>query len=316
MALRVALTGATGFSGQFILPQILGAGHEVVALARKPLALSGKCKNVIAGDLTDEAALAKLVDGAEVVVHAAGATSAKSRAEFFETNVEGTKRLFRAARAAKVRRFVFVSSLAAREPTLSAYAASKAEAEKFLLPHDDEDCDVLVLRPPAIYGPGDKATLPLFKMLQARVAVLPGRKTSRFSLLHVSDFAKVVCDSVDATAHAIFELDDQTLGYSWADLAAANAALTGKPQRVLHLPRGAAHAVAGVAETFARLRGVSGMTTREKMAEIYHDDWVAHGWLWPIAKPVKLNEGLAQTLVWYREHGWLPPQPQPTRSAS
>jgi nucleoside-diphosphate-sugar epimerase len=316
MALRVALTGATGFSGQYILPQILAAGHEVVALARKPEALSGKCKNVVVGHLGDEEALAKLVAGADVVIHNAGATAAKNRAEFFEINVEGTKRLFRAARAAKTRRFVFVSSITAREPDLSAYAASKAEAEKFLLPHDDEDCDVLVLRPPAIYGPGDKATLPLFKMLQARVAVLPGRKSSRFSLLHVSDFAKVVCDSVDVTAHAIFELDDQTLGYSWADLAAANAELTGQPQRVMHLPRGMAHAVAGLAETYARLRGVSGMTTREKMAEIYHNDWVAHGWLWPISKPVKLREGMAQTLKWYREHGWLPPEPRQTRSAS
>ena len=313
MGLRVAVTGATGFSGQFFLPQLIAAGHDVVVLARNPAALSGKCQNVIAGDLGDEAALAALVAGADVVIHAGAATSAKSRKEFFTVNVEGSKRLFLAARAAKVRRFVYISSLAAREPGLSGYAASKAEAEKFLLAHDDEDCDVLVLRPPAIYGPGDRGSLPLFKMLQGNVAFLPGRASSRFSLLHVSDFAKVICDAVDATAHSIYELDDQSHGYSWADLAAANAALTGRPHRVVHLPQGLVRVAAGVAEAVARITGGASVTTRDKMAEVYHDDWVAHGWLWPIAKPVKMEEGLAQTLEWYMRNGWLPAPQQRAR---
>ncbi len=311
----MALTGATGFSGSFILPQLLAADYDVVALARKPEVLAGKCANVIAGDLANEAAMAKLVDGADVVLHVGGATSAKSRQAYFDVNLDGTQRLFRAARAAHVRRFVYVSSLAAREPDLTDYGASKAAAEKFLLPHDDEDCDVLILRPPAIYGPGDKATLPLFKQLQSRVAFLPGHKSAKFSLLHVSDFAKVICESVEATAHAIFELDDQTLGYSWADLAAAYAELTGAPNRVVHVPRGLLSAAAGVAEVVARVSGGSAFATRQDMAKIYHPDWVAHGWLWPIAKPIQLKEGLAQTLAWYREQGWLPPQNEKARSA-
>ena len=316
MALRVALTGATGFAGAFILPQMLAAGFDVVALARKPEMLVGRCKNVVAGDVGDEAALIELVKGADVVVHVAGAVAAKNRADYFDINVEGTKRLFRAARAAHVKRFIYVSSLTAREPSLSDYGASKAAAEQFLLPFDDEDCDILVLRPPAIYGPGDKATFPLVKMLQAPIAFLPGRKESKFSLLHVSDFAKVVCDSVEATAHAIFELDDQTLGYSWADLVAANAEITGRPNRVVHLPHGLANVVAGVAEILARITGRPSVTNRQKMSEIYHNDWVAHGWLWPIAKPIKLKAGLEQTLDWYGEQGWLKPRQQKIKSAA
>lgn len=303
--IRVALTGATGFSGSFILPQLLAAGHDVVALARKPEVLAGKCANIIAGDLNDDAALAKLVEGADVVLHVGGATSARSRNEFFDVNVEGTKRLFKAARRSHVPRFVYVSSLAAREPALSDYGASKAAAEQYLLPHDDEDFDVLVLRPPAIYGPGDSSSLPLFKALLSRTAYLPGKSDSRFSLLYVGDFAKVVCESVDATAHAIFELDDQTMGYSWNDLVQEARKQYGTAQKVVYLPHAVVHAVAGLAEIGARLRGRVAFTSRQKVAEIYHTDWVAKGWIWPVAKPVKLEQGMAQTVAWYRAHGWL-----------
>ena len=312
--LRVALTGGTGFSGAYILPQLLAAGYEVVALARKPEVLAGKCRNVIAGDLSDGMALARLVEGADVVLHVGGATSAQSRQDYFDVNLEGTKRLFRAARAAHVTRFVYVSSLTAREPQLLDYGASKAAAEQFLLPYDDEDCDILILRPPAVYGPRDRAALPLFKLLQSNVAVLPGRKNSRFSLLHVSDFAKVVCDSVEYKSHGIFELDDQTMGYTWADLVAASVSLTGKPARVVHVPYGVLNAAAGVAETIAKFTGKRAFATRQDIAKIYHKDWVVNGWLWPIAKPIKLQEGFAQTLEWYQQQGWLPPQKEQVRS--
>jgi len=303
--IRVALTGATGFSGSFILPQLIAAGHDVVALARKPEALAGKCANIVAGDLADEAALAKLVEGADVVLHVGGATSAKSRKEFFDVNVVGTKRLFMAARRAHVPRFVYVSSITAREPNLSDYGASKAAAEQFLLPHDDDDFDVLVLRPPAIYGPGDSSSLPLCKALLANTAYLPGRKDNRFSLLYVGDFAKVVCESVDATAHAVFELDDQSLGYTFQDLVTIARKVYGTPKRVVHLPHGLVHAVAGIAELGARLRGRASFVSRQKVAEIYHPDWVAHGWIWPVSNPVKFEQGFAQTVTWYRAQGWL-----------
>ena len=302
----MALTGATGFTGSFVLPQLLAAGHEVVALARKPEVLAGKCAHVIAGDLADGGALDELVSGADVVLHMGGAVAAKNRAAFFDINVEGTKRLFLAARAAQVKRFVFISSLTARQPQLSDYGASKAAAEQYLLPFDDEDCDVLILRPPAIYGPGDMATLPIFKALQASLALVPGKAQSRFSLLYVSDFAKVACESVDATAHGIFELDDQSMGYEWSDLVRVNRAVTGYPRRVLQLPQALVHAYAAMGEVAGRLKNEPPIISRQKVATAYHGDLVANGWIWPIAQPVKLEQGLAQTLEWYWQHGWLP----------
>ena len=303
--IRVALTGATGFSGSFILPQLLAAGYDVVALARKPEVLSGKCKNVVAGDLSDDVALTKLVEGCKVVMHVGGATSAKSRKEFFDVNLEGTKRLFAVAKRAHVRRFVYVSSLTAREPKLSDYGASKAAAEQFLLPLDNDKTEVLILRPPAIYGPGDSSSLPLFKAVLSRTAYFPGPRDGRFSLLYVGDFAKVVCEAVDSTAHAVFELDDQSLGYSWDDLATIARRHYGTPKKVVYLPRGIVHTVAGLAELGARLTGKAAFTTRQKVNEVYHPDWVAKGLIWPVLKPVKLEQGMAQTVAWYRAHGWL-----------
>lgn len=314
--IRVALTGATGFSGSFILPQLLAAGYDVVCLARKPDALIGKCKNVITGDFSDDATLDTFVKDCDVVLHVGGATAAKSRKEFFDVNVKGTKRLFSAARRARVPRFVYVSSLTAREPLLSDYGASKAAAENYLLPQDDDACDVLILRPPAIYGPGDQSSLPLFKAMMSNTAYLPGRKESRFSLLYVGDFAKVVCEAVDNTAHATFELDDQSMGYSWHDLVTVARKLYGTPQKVVHMPRGLVQAVAGCAEIAARITGKSAFASRQKLAEVYHPDWVARGWIWPVAKPVKLEQGMAQTVAWYQAQGWLKARPAKARAAS
>lgn len=306
--LRVALTGGTGFAGAFILPQLQAHGYDVVALARKPSVLSGKCSDVIGGDLSRDDVLAKLVAGADVVLHVGGATSALNRNAFFDVNCEGTKRLYEVARKAGVKRFVYVSSLEGREPWISDYGASKSAAEEFLLKQNGYP-HVLILSPPAIYGPGDKATLPLFKLLQNRVAFMPGKKGARFSLLYVADFARIVVEAVESKLTGRYELDDLAQGYDWQQLADASRDLTGLPQRLFHLPHPLVHMVAGAAEIASRFSGKTSTMNRQKIRAIYHDDWVAHGDVWPLRNPTRLADGMAQTLAWYQAQGLLPQKP-------
>ncbi len=302
--MQIALTGATGFAGKLILQELLREKHTVKALARNPNALKNSNAEIVPGDLADTTALAKLVEGAQCVVHVAGAIIAHNRAGYFKANLDGTKLLYAASKNAGVARFIYISSITAREPLLSDYAASKAAAELFLGGQKNRP-GVLILRPSAIYGPGDKATLPLLKGLQSRYAILPGRASSKFSLIHVQDFARVVASSISSPVAGMLEVDDLSGGHTWADLANINRDLTGMPQSTFFVPKAAAHAVASCAELFGLIARKPSITNRGKVTELYHGDWVARGANWPRDNPIGLKQGYEDTLKWYIEHGWL-----------
>src|SRR5687767_595612 len=152
---KLAITGGTGFVGSHLLRTALGAGHRVSALTRRPQSVRNTL-SWVEGDLADRAALARLVEGADAVIHVAGVLNARDRAGFEDGNVAGTLAMLAAATAAGIRRFVFVSSLAAREPELSMYGGSKARAEALV---ESSGLDWSIVRPPAVYGPGDRETL-------------------------------------------------------------------------------------------------------------------------------------------------------------
>jgi len=133
MSRTIAITGATGFAGRHAVSELLLRGFALRALVRDP-ARAGLAAGVetVQGDLADTAALARLVDGADAVIHLAGALTALDRDGYFRVNAEGTRALADAAQRARVRRFVHISSLAAREPQLSGYAASKRAGEEIV----------------------------------------------------------------------------------------------------------------------------------------------------------------------------------------
>ena len=302
--MHIALTGATGFAGKLILQELLREKHTVKALARNPEALKNKNIEIVPGDLADATALAKLVNNAQCVVHVAGAIMAQNRSGYFKANLDGTKLLYAAAKSAGAARFIYISSITARESLLSDYAASKAAAELFLV-GQKHGPEVLILRPSAIYGPGDKATLPLLKGLQSRYAILPGRASARFSLIHVQDFARVVASSITSPVCGILEVDDLSGGHTWAELVNIHRDLTGMPQTTLFAPKAAAHIVAGCVELFGLIARKPTMANRGKVTELYHQDWVARGANWPRDNPIVLKQGYEDTLKWYIEHGWL-----------
>ena len=147
----------------------------------------------IEGTLADPAALATLCEGADAVIHIAGLINAARRESFEAVNVGGTAAMIEAARAAGVRRFVHISSLAAREPELSDYGWSKAQSERVVAA---SGLDWTIVRPPAVYGPGDRETFELFKMARRGFVALP--PPGRFSLLHVDDLARLILAVVAA----------------------------------------------------------------------------------------------------------------------
>ena len=302
--MTLAVTGGTGFVGQAVLDQAGQRGVPVRALVRRDQAERAGTAWV-RGDLHDLPALAALVQGAAAVVHIAGVVNTPDPAGFIAGNVEGTERLVEAARAAGVARFVFVSSLSAREPGLSAYGRSKRLAEEVV---QTSGLDWTIVRPPAIYGPRDKDNLDLFKA--ARLGVVPMPPAGRASWIHVDDLARLLLDLVDAGELAkerIFEPDDgRAGGWQHKDLAQAIGAAVGRRVWAPNLPKGLLSAAARVDKA---LRGKSAKLTPDRVGYMAHPDWVCSpdqavpAAIWQ--PEVETGAGLAATAAWYRAQGWL-----------
>ncbi len=295
----LAITGGTGFVGGALIGRALAAGHRVRALARRPQPARDGVEWV-AGALDDTAALTRLVAGAEAVVHVAGVVNAPDRAGFVAGNVEGTRAILHAARGAE--RFVHVSSLAAREPALSNYGWSKAEAERLV---EASALPWTIVRPPGIYGPGDLDQLDLYKLARRGLAFLP--PPGRFSLLAVDDLARLLLALATHDApRTIYEADDGGTGWTHDGYARAIGAAVGQRVLPLHLPR-------GLLSLFAwgdrRLRGPRARLTADRVGYLCHPDWTID----PAKRPpaalwqplIPTPQGLADTARWYRAQGLL-----------
>jgi nucleoside-diphosphate-sugar epimerase len=313
--MHIAMTGATGFVGRHTLEKLLTAGHHVKTLARKPGAVPvhASC-TVLKGDLSDKAALGELTKKADVVLHIAGAISAPSRADFFRSNVEGTRSVAEATKASGVKRFVFVSSLAAREPDLNDYAASKAAAEHVIRSFE-QDFEVTIIRPSAVYGPGDTATLPLLQSLLSQTAIIPGMRTARFSMVHVSDVSQVLLEACGGKS-GLYELDDGNGGHNWPELIALTQAHFGTPRRCFYIPLGIAMAIGQAGSAWGRMRNKVALVNAGQIKQLYHPNWAVSGKPWPLNQRIPLAQGLPDTIRWYQAQGLLPLRSAADRSAA
>ncbi len=302
----VALTGATGFIGAALLAHLVDGGWRVRALcrpraARVPPQLPGV--EWLSGDLDDSPALNALVAGTDAVIHCAGAVRGARRVDFDRVNVHGTDRLARAAaRLPLAPRFLLLSSLAARMPELSHYAASKRQGET-ALEAVPEKLRWTILRPPAVYGPGDRELMPLFRCIANGFAPVPAGPPGRFSLLHVDDLATAVLRWLEAdTGYGeTFEVDDgRSGGYDWNTVVtlAGRALRVGGSVRRVPIPRSLLGLAAWANLGTSGLLGYAPMLTPGKARELTHPDWLcdsrpfalATGWR-PI---IDLEPGLAR----------------------
>jgi nucleoside-diphosphate-sugar epimerase len=305
MVLRVAVTGATGFVGRSLVPQLQKAGHDLNLLMRNPASNSLlESVRIVKGDLHDSAALRDLTSAADVVLHVAGAVSAPSVAEFMHVNLDGTVEVAKAAKANEVKRFVYVSSVAAREPSLNGYCASKASAEA-ALEGFASDFELCVLRPSAVYGPSDTATLPLLQALMSKRAFIPGSASARFAMVHVEDVARALVEAVQGP-EGMFVIHDGAPSHSWPELVALARQQFARPSSVTYIPRAVA-VLAGLAgDVVARVRGRPSLVNSGQIQQIYHGDWSVSGGAWPLSNPISLQDGLPQTIRWYQQQGLLP----------
>jgi nucleoside-diphosphate-sugar epimerase len=309
----VALTGATGFVGQRLAPMLADAGWRVrMLLRRDPVRRqwSGMNPEIVAGDLGDAVALRQLVTGADAVVHLAGLIKAARRRQFDATNAAGSARLATVvAEHAPAARFLHVSTITAREPQLSGYAGSKRAGEEAVL--QQLGARATVLRPPAVYGPGDRETLVFFQMAQKTLVPLAGGSSARAAMIHVDDLCSLLVALLREpfSGRVLTAADSRPEGYSWHEVFATAARAVGNRRAVLfHAPAPLLQCLA-MAGNVAKLFGNANMVNSGKLRELRHPDWsvppeqraLPQGW----APAFNLPEGFANAVAWYRRAGWL-----------
>ncbi|WP_199553982.1 NAD-dependent epimerase/dehydratase family protein [Sandaracinobacteroides hominis] len=306
MALTLAITGGTGFVGGHAIDKALAQGHQVRALTRRPQP-DRKGVTWVKGDLANPQALQSLVSGADAVIHIAGVTNTRHKPEFDRGNVLGTAYLRRAAGPTP---FLHISSLSAREPQLSTYGLSKLRGEQVAR---GVQGPFAILRPPAVYGPGDEEYLALLRTAKSGLLPLPANAVT--AMIYGPDLAAAIVALAEdlagpATSNGgTFEIDDGAGGYTQSQVAEAISNALGAKVRPIELPSPVIGLAAGVDSMLCRLAGRTARLSRDRARYFAHPDWSANSdallslKLW---KPsTDLQHGMAKTAAWYREKGLL-----------
>lgn len=328
--MTVLLTGGTGFLGSHVAEQLSRAGRKVRALVRK----SSNTKflstlehvELVEGAVDDRDSLIRAAENASAIVHVAGLVKARNADEFFRVNTEGTKNALEAARRAGsgLRRFVLVSSLAAAGPSdaegrpvphdceprpVTHYGKSKLAAERATLDAKHE-LPVVILRPPAIYGPRDREILAFFKALKLGVLPYMGSTNNKLSMIYGADCAAACVRAIDADvpSGSTFFVDDGEV-YTFADLIThAERALGKRAWLRFPIPRPVIKTAAMASELYGRATNRAVMLTRDKCNELF-DQWVCDSsqarssldW----QPKTSFADGAKLTVEWYRDAGWL-----------
>jgi nucleoside-diphosphate-sugar epimerase len=277
----------------------------------------------VEGDLRDAESLKRALEGVEAVAHLGGITTARSEREYMAVNAEGSATLVAAAREAGVRRFVYVSSLAAGGPSpdgnpvlhgdgqpISAYGRSKAGGEQAVLAAAGEEMSVAIVRPPAVYGPRDRGFLPLYRIARLGVFPLFGDGNNQVSFIHVYDAAEAITQATLAQglSGAVYTICDGK-PHTWREAVAAFAAAVGRKPLLIPTPPFLYHLAGHAGGLASAIVRKPLPLSPEKVEEMRQRYWVCDnaqiyrdlGWQPQLA----LDQGMRQTVAWYRENGWL-----------
>lgn len=320
--MNALVTGATGFIGSHLCEELLRKGYKVTCLSRSTSSLKWLesldvklCK----GDCTDSSSLFRAVDGADYIFHLAGLTKATCGSDFFRVNAEGTENLIRTVseRNPGVKRFVFLSSLAAAGPSrngtpvtedalpspVSNYGKSKLEAETAVFGFKDK-VPVTILRPPAVYGPRDRDMLVMFKMIKKGFFFDLGK--CYYSLLYVDDLVRgiVQCAESKKAEGKVYFLSDAEI-YTGEAVATEMSSALGVKALPLKVPKFAMPFFAFIGEKINK----AGIINRDRVKDFRHSHWICDprkvreeiGFI----PKVGLKEGIKWTADWYRIHRWL-----------
>jgi len=307
----VAITGANGFIGQHLCERFGDRGDVVRPIVRCDL---------------ESPSIGDRFEGVDVVVHAAGATRAPTRALLRASNVDLTKRIIELAQQANVARFVFVSSQAAAGPAsfldapvteemspapIDAYGRSKLDAEQAVRA---SDTPWVIVRPAAVYGPRDRDFLRAFRLAARSIAIHAVPRRNRFSIVHVADLVDALLragDRPEAVGRTYNVANDAPVSFQELyDEIAAAASLV--PAMNIQVPMAAVAAAGYAGDVVSALTGWYTLANRHKTRLARPRWWLcdpsrAHdelGW----NSSIPLQRGVRDTYLWYLAARWMRPR--------
>lgn len=326
--MKAFVTGATGFVGSHLVDLLLENGFEVSCLKRKTSSvkwLEGKQITYIEGDLFSNDALEKAVMDVDFVFHVAGLVKAKTKEGFEKGNTLATKNLIEITARVnpKIKKFVHVSSLAVCGPNLGSepltedyiprpittYGRTKREAEKEVLKYRDK-IPVVIVRPPAIYGPRDTEILVYFKTFQGGLNSIIGFEDKYLSLLHVQDVVSgIYLAAINETKSGSIYFITSDKEYNWDEIGRAASKVMNKKALKIRIPHFLVFTVGAITEFFYKFSKSAPTLNLEKCLDITRSGWFASnlkakkelGFM----QSFQLEEGFRDTYEWYKKNGWL-----------
>jgi dihydroflavonol-4-reductase len=295
----ILITGATGFIGSRLAARLAADGVPIRCFVR-----DGSKRDRLPKSTE---IVTKLDTDVDTLFHLAGVVKVLAKRDYHAGNITLTQEVLDACARHPPRRFVHVSSLAATNP-VSAYAASKLAGEESVRRSAIADRAVII-RPPVVYGPGDTEVLRFFRAVAAGWIVSPGRG-QRVSIIHVDDLVEALllagqCPQVAGNSYCVSNPDP----VEWRELGELAARLMGRTARVVRLPMWAAWLAAVGSQAAAQLTRKPSILSLDKLREARQPRWVcdptsAHLDL-GFETRFTLEDGVAQTLAWYKSSGWL-----------
>lgn len=304
MTRRIAVTGASGFIGRHLVEHLGARGTDVVAV-RRPFQID---------------TLREALRGADAVVHLAGVVSAVHERDYVSANVDGTRAVAEAARAAGVP-MIHVSSLAAAGPAsprdprseddvpapINAYGRSKLAGERVVAAADG--LRWTILRPGVVYGPRDRALLPVFRLAGRGILPLVGRTDAAYTFIHVADLVRVITAAADRPAERDILFVGHPVPVTTRDLLEGVRAASSVRGRIVRIPLAITRLAAFGGDAIGILFGKRALINSRRYAELASEGFVCRvdrlrdrlG----IVAEIGLKEGLADACAWYRREGWL-----------
>src|SRR5512135_830063 len=327
--MKAFVTGASGFIGSHLADLLLAHGYSVRVLLRKSSRLEwleDRRFERAFGDLFDGEALRNAVSEADYVFHLAGLTKAKTKEEYFRANQQGTRNLLEAVRDAApgLRRFVHISSQAAVGPSptvepidetaaakpITTYGRSKWAAEQECRQFS-RDLPVTIVRPPAVYGPRDRDILEFFRSANRGLLPIAGLSDKYISLIHSADLVRGILlagESEKSAGEAYFISSARP--YSWKEIGEITARVIGRKVVRARIPEPLIFAIAAASEALALFSKKPALVNLEKARDMVQESWTCDSSKatrdFGYRQELTLEDGIRETIQWYRAHGWLP----------